>query len=72
MRRCSAFDDDEPFDAHDIGDITVVLEEPGIARWPELIFFKVVDDSGPTTADGTSSPSQNPTRQLIIMLASEW
>ena len=72
VRRCRVFDDDDPFDAHDIGDVTVTLVEPGIVRWPELIFFKVVDDSGPTTATGTSSPSQNPTRQLILMLASEW
>ena len=72
VRRCRAFDDDDPFDAHDIGDVTVTLVEPGIARWPELIFFKVVDDTGPTPADCPDSPSQNPTRQLILMLASEW
>ena len=72
VRRCRVFDDDDPFDAHDIGDVTVTLEEPGIARWPELIFFKVVDDSGLEPADGTISPSQPPTRQLILMLASEW
>ena len=68
VRRCRVFDDDDPFDTHDIGDVTVVLEEPGIARWPELIFFKVVDAS----ATPTGSPSLTPTRQLIIMLASEW
>ena len=69
VRRCSAFDDDDPLDAHDIGDVTVTLEEPGIARWPELIFFKVVD----IKAAATSTASPNPTTQhLIIMLASEW
>ena len=71
MRRCSAFDDDEPFDAHDIGDITVVLEEPGIARWPELIFFKVVNVATASPTDAAAS-TNIATRQLILMLASEW
>ena len=68
VRRCTAFDDDDPLDTHDIGDVTVTLVEPGIACWPELIFFRVIDAS----ATPTGSPSLTPTRQLIIMLASEW
>ena len=52
MRRCAAFDDD--------GDVTVTLEEPGIARWCELIFFKVADDgtaAAPTGVAGSPAPS---------------
>ncbi len=73
VRKCSAFDDDDPHDAHDIGDISVEVEEPGIHRWCELIFFKIV--TGSADVPGTDAPaaaSSNTTRQLIIMLASEW
>ena len=56
-----AFDDFDPQDAwdpHDIGDLLVEIEEPGIARWHELIFFRIN-----RTANGLV---------LTIMLASEW
>src|SRR5215510_13041731 len=66
VRRCSAFDDD-PWDAHDIGDVEVELIEPGIARWRELIFFRIAEAS----AD-PANLSAATTRQLVIMLASEW
>ena len=55
-----AFDDfdDDAWDPHDIGDLEVEIEEPGIARWHELIFFRI-----DRTATGLV---------LTIMLASEW
>ena len=69
VRRCSAFDDDDPLDAHDIGDVTVTLVEPGIACWSELIFFKVVAIKAAATPTAAPNPA---TQHLIIMLASEW
>ena len=68
--QCAAFDDDDPLDTHDIGDVTVMLEEPGIARWRELIFFKVIYTASAPT--GASAASDTATQHLIIMLASEW
>ena len=64
VRRFDDFDDDDPTDAHDIGDLDVALDEPGIARWSELIFFRIRDLALP----GASTPSLI----LIVMLASEW
>ena len=55
-----AFDDfdDDPWDAHDIGDIEVEVEEPGIATWTELVFFRIDRfATGPV---------------LTLMLAQEW
>lgn len=81
VRQCSVFDADDPVlaepssawtDTHDIGDVTAMLEEPGIARWCELIFFKVVGDGPPAAPTGTTGSPDTATRQLIIMLASEW
>ncbi|MFM9942703.1 MAG: DUF3768 domain-containing protein [Hyphomicrobiaceae bacterium] len=73
VRNCSAFDDDDPLDTHDIGDIAVELEEPGIDRWCELIFFKIVAVTADAPIADTPTPAPaNTTRQLIIMLASEW
>ena len=69
VRRCTAFDDDDPLDTHDIGDVTVTLVEPGIACWPELIFFRVIDIGAAAAPTASSNPT---TRQLILMLASEW
>ena len=69
VRRCSAFDDDDPLDTHDIGDVTVMLEEPGIARWRELIFFRIADNATATAPTGANNQA---TQHLIIMLASEW
>ena len=72
VRRCRVFDDDDPLDTHDIGDVMVTLVEPGIACWSELIFFKVVGVAATaSTTDATASPAPI-TRQLILMLASEW
>ena len=58
VRAFDDFDHSDPDDAHDIGDLDVEIEDPGIARWHELIFFRI--DS---VATGLV---------LTIMLASEW
>ena len=58
VRAFDDFDQSDRWDSHDIGDVTVVIEEPGIARWHELIFFRIDH-----TANGPV---------LTIMLASEW
>ena len=63
------FDDDDPLDVHDIGDVVVTLAEPGIACWSELIYFKVVGIGAATAPTASPSPI---IRQLILMLASEW
>ena len=58
VRAFDDFDQSDPSDAHDIGDLEVEIEEPGIARWHELIFFRIDRiNNGPV---------------LTIMLASEW
>ncbi len=64
VRRFDDFDDADPTDVHDIGDLEVGLDEPGIARWRELIFFRIRDVALP----GAGTPSL----MLIVMLASEW
>ena len=76
VRGFTGFDDDftigDPFDDHSIGDLEVEVEEPGIHRWPELIFFRI-DDLGPATGAGASpAPSTGTARVLTLMLASEW
>lgn len=48
--------------AHDIGDLEVDLEEPGIATWRELIFFRI----DAVALSGVATPV------LTILLASEW
>ena len=58
VRAFDDFDQSDPQDTHDIGDLEVEIEEPGIARWHELIFFRI--DSVATAP------------LLTIMLASEW
>ena len=58
VRAFTDFDDDDLTDAHAIGDLDVVIEEPGIHRWRELIFFKIDAIGNELT--------------LTIMLASEW
>ena len=57
VREFDDFDED-PWDPHDIGDLVVEIEEPGIARLRELIFFRI-----DRIATGLV---------LTIMLASEW
>ena len=52
------FEIGDPFDDHSIGDFEVEVEEPGIHRWPELIFFRI-DSLGTGLT-------------LTIMLATEW
>ena len=58
VRAFDDFDQSDPWDPHDIGDLLVEIEEPGIARWHELIFFRI-----DRTATGPV---------LTILLASEW
>ena len=58
VRDFDDFDQSDPWDPHDIGDLEVEIEEPDIARWHELIFFRI---------DRTSNGLV-----LTIMLASEW
>ena len=58
VRAFDDFDQSDAWDTHDIGDLEVEIEEPGIARWHELIFFRI-----DPTATGLV---------LTIMLASEW
>jgi hypothetical protein len=61
IRAFDDFDGADPWDAHDVGDLVVEVDEPGIARWLELIFFRI-DQPDPASAH----------RLLTIMLASEW
>ena len=77
MRSFTGFDDDfkigDPFDDHSIGDIEVEVEEPGIHRWPELIFFRIDDLARPATGTGSSPTlASGTTLVLTVMLASEW
>ena len=67
------FEIGDPFDDHSIGDIEVEVEEPGIHRWPELIFFRIDDLAHPPTGTGPSpAPSTGTALVLTLMLASEW
>ena len=77
VRGFTGFDDDceigNPFDDHSIGDLEVEVEEPGIHRWPELIFFRIDDLGRPATGAGSSPPPASGTAlMLTLMLASEW
>ena len=77
VRGFTGFDDDfeigDPFDDHSIGDLDVEVEEPGIHRWPELIFFRIDDLGRPATGAGASpTPASGTTLVLTLMLASEW
>ena len=77
VRGFTSFDDDceigDPFDDHSIGDLEVEVEEPGIHRWPELIFFGINDLGRPATGAGSSpAPSTGTALVLTLMLASEW
>ena len=58
VRAFDDFDQSDTWDTHDIGDLEVEIEEPGIALWQELIFFRI---------DRTANDLL-----LTIMLASEW
>ena len=58
VRDFDDFDQSDAWDTHDIGDLEVAIEEPGIARLHELIFFRI-----DRTGNGLV---------LTIMLASEW
>ena len=58
---------------HSIGDIEVEVEEPGIHRWPELIFFRIDDLARSATgADSSPAPSTGTPLVPTLMLASEW
>ena len=77
VRGFTGFDDDfeigDPFADHSIGDIEVEVEEPGIHRWPELIFFQIDDLGRPATGAGSSPTlARDPALVLTLMLASEW
>ena len=77
VRGFTSFDDDceigDPFDDHSIGDLDVEVEEPGIHRWPELIFFRIDDLARPATGTGSSpAPASGTALVLTLMLASEW
>ena len=77
VRGFTGFDDDfeigDPFDDHSIGDLEVEVEEPGIHRWPELIFFRIDGLAHPATGAGASpAPASGTTLVLTLMLASEW
>ena len=77
VRGFTGFDDDfkigDPFDDHSIGDIEVEVEEPGIHRWPELIFFRINDLGRLATRAGSSpAPASGTALVLTLMLASEW
>ena len=77
VRGFTGFDDDceigNPFDDHSIGDLEVEVEEPGIHRWPELIFVRVDDLAHPATGAGSSpAPASGTALVLTLMLASEW
>ena len=54
-------------DRRSIGDLEVEIEEPGVHRWRELIFFRV--DAFVLEACPRHDASQ---LTLTIMLASEW
>ena len=73
VRSFAGFDDD-PWDAHDIGDVEVTLSEPGIQRCRELVFFRVLAfERDPTEPRPSSAPVAPATERLLaIMLASEW
>ena len=58
VRAFDDFDHSDTWDAHDIGDLEVEIEEPGIACWHELIFFRIDRIANDLV--------------LTIMLASEW
>ena len=71
VRACT-FDTDDPFDDHSIGDLEVEVDEPGIHRWPELIFFSV-NAFGHAAAEASTLAAENDTALVLtIMLASEW
>ena len=77
VRGFTGFDDDftigDPFDDHSIGDLEVEVEEPGIHRWPELIFFRIDDLARPATGAGPCpTPAGGTALVLTLMLASEW
>ena len=77
VRGFTCFDNDlemgDPFDTHDLGDLEVEVEEPGIHRWPELIFFRIDDLARPATRTGPAPTASNGTALVLtIMLASEW
>ena len=77
VRGFTGFDDDceigNHFDDHSIGDLEVEIEEPGIHRWPELIFFRIDDLARPATGIGSNpAPSTGTALVLTLMLASEW
>ena len=77
VRGFTGFDDEceigDPFDDHSIGDIEVEVEEPGIHRWPELIFFRIADLARPATgASSSPAPASGTALVLTLMLASEW
>ena len=72
VRACT-FDADDPFDDHSIGDLEVDVDEPGIHRWPELIFFSVNAFSHAAAGTSTTLTTENGTALVLtIMLASEW
>ena len=72
VRACT-FDTDDPFDDHSIGDLEVEVDEPGIHRWPELIFFSVNAFGHAAAGTSTTRTAENGTALVLtIMLASEW
>ena len=72
VRACT-FDTDDPFDDHSIGDLEVDVDEPGIHRWPELIFFSVNAFSHAAAETASTLTTENDTALVLtIMLASEW
>ena len=58
IRAFDDFDPDEPWDAHDLGDLEIEVESPGTGNTRLLIFFRI-DRHGND-------------RALTLMLASEW
>ena len=77
VRGFTGFDDDceigNPFDDHSIGDLEVEVDEPGIHRWPELIFFSVNAFGHAAAGTSTTRTAENGTALVLtIMLASEW
>ena len=54
--------DDDPFDAHHLGDLEIDTGEPGTSR---QVFFRI-DRPNPITGHLTAEPV------LTLMLASEW
>ena len=64
VRAFDDFDSDDPSDLNAIGDLEVEVEEPGIHRWRELVFFGIDDLTfGHPAFAGLL---------LTIMLADEW